>query len=109
MSRLPITPPKRGQLCKGDRRVLAGRNHPTRVSGERKRVPLKIKLNYSGGGMAESLPRPDNRFRCKCMMAGLFFINKPATVSGWAGVDLWARFPTGVNNFLPIPKGCATE
>ena len=24
MSRRPITPPKRGQLCKGDRRVLAG-------------------------------------------------------------------------------------
>jgi hypothetical protein len=27
MSRLPITPPEWGQLGKGDRRVLAGRNH----------------------------------------------------------------------------------
>ena len=56
MSRLPITPPKRGQLCKGDRRVLAGCNHPTRITGERKRVPHKIEEKYSGGGFAEVLP-----------------------------------------------------
>ena len=55
MSRLPITPPERGQRGKGARRVLAGRNHQTRVTGGRKCVPLKIELNYSGGGMAEYL------------------------------------------------------
>jgi hypothetical protein len=49
MRRLPITPPERGQLCRGSRRVLTGTNHPPRVTGERKRVPNKMKENYGGG------------------------------------------------------------
>jgi hypothetical protein len=56
MSRLPITTPKRGLRGKGARRVLAGRNHQTRVTGQRKCVPLKIKEYYSTGGIADSLP-----------------------------------------------------
>ena len=56
MGRLPITPPERGQLGSGDRCGLAGRNHPARVTGQRMRVPLKVKDNYSGGGFAEVLP-----------------------------------------------------
>jgi hypothetical protein len=42
MSRLPITPPARGQIGGGDSRVLAGRNHPTRVSNQTRCVPHKM-------------------------------------------------------------------
>jgi len=55
MRRLPITAPERGQRGRGDRRVLAGRNHPARVTSKARRVPLNIELNYSDGGMAEYL------------------------------------------------------
>src|ERR1035437_212520 len=54
MRRLPITPPERGQLDRGDRRVLAGRNHLNRVTGGRKCVPHKMEENYGGGGIAEA-------------------------------------------------------
>jgi hypothetical protein len=49
MSRLPITPPERGQLDRGDCRVLADRNHLTRVTGGRKCVAHKMGENYGGG------------------------------------------------------------
>jgi hypothetical protein len=55
MSRLPITPPARGQICGSDSRVLADRNHPTRVTSETKCAPHKIEENYGRGGIAESL------------------------------------------------------
>src|ERR1035437_4873296 len=57
MRRLPIAPPERGQRGKGAHRVLAGRNHPTRVTGQSKCVPPKMKEYYSTGGIADSLPR----------------------------------------------------
>jgi len=64
MSRLPITPPERGQRGKGARRVLAGRNHQTRVTGQSKCVPLKIELNYKLLGYAsDSTKRADRRSR----------------------------------------------
>src|ERR1035438_9269849 len=56
MRRLPIGPPERGQRGKGAHRVLAGRNHPTRVTGQSKCVPPKMKEYYSTGGIADSLP-----------------------------------------------------
>src|ERR1019366_487894 len=52
---LPIGPPERGQRGKGAHRVLAGRNHPTRVTGQSKCVPPKMKEYYSTGGIADSL------------------------------------------------------
>src|ERR1035437_10029452 len=57
MRRLPIAPPERGQRGKGAHRVLAGRNHPTRVTGQSKCVPPKMKEYYSTGGIADSLRR----------------------------------------------------
>src|ERR1035438_2937297 len=55
MRRLPIGPPERGQRGKGAHRVLAGRNPPTRVTGQSKCVPPKMKEYYSTGGIADSL------------------------------------------------------
>jgi hypothetical protein len=49
MRRLPITPPERGQRDRGDRRVLAGCNHPTRVTSGRNCVPHKMEENYGAG------------------------------------------------------------
>src|ERR1039458_9757139 len=60
MRRLPIAPPERGQRGKGAHRVLAGRNHPTRVSGQSKCVPPKMKEYYSTGGIADSLRAKTN-------------------------------------------------
>jgi hypothetical protein len=68
MSRLPITPPKRGQLGRGDRRVLAGRNHPTKVNNGTQCVPHKIEENNSGGGLAEDLPGHFDYKSQKCLI-----------------------------------------
>jgi hypothetical protein len=65
MGHLPITPPERGQLGRGDSRGRAGRNHQTRLTSETKCVPHKIEENYSPDGLAEHLPQKAWVRNCK--------------------------------------------
>src|ERR1039458_10257535 len=90
MRRLPIAPPERGQCGKGAYRVLAGRNHPTRVTGQSKCVPPKMKEYYSTGGIADSLP--DFRIEPANRLAEVEYGIKRRGFSGSEGARDRARF-----------------
>src|ERR1035437_7671669 len=99
MRRLPIAPPERGQRGKGAHRVLAGRNHPTRVTGQSKCVPPKMKEYYSTGGIADSLHYGGSVSAPNSLWFGdghsRFATTVPINTSGGGEIGFWSRLDDG--------------